>query len=65
VIHHDGVFKGELHPCAGAPMRTSEEWRLSDPRENIAVFLAPLLSSNYFLALLSLLVYIRRIAMLE
>jgi hypothetical protein len=35
------------------------------PQENIIVFLAPLLSSNYFLALLSLLVYIPRIAMLE
>ena len=23
-------IKGELHPCAGAPMRTSGEWRLSD-----------------------------------
>ena len=23
-------IKGELHPCAGAPTRTSGEWRLSD-----------------------------------
>ena len=23
-------IKGELHPCVGAPTRTSGEWRLSD-----------------------------------
>jgi hypothetical protein len=26
-------IKGELHPYAGAPTRTSREWRLSDTSE--------------------------------
>jgi hypothetical protein len=33
-------IKGELHPCAGAPTRTSGEWWLSNTSKNIAAFLS-------------------------
>jgi hypothetical protein len=49
-------IKGELHPCAGAPTRTSGEWRLSDTSGKYRRVPNPLLSSNYFLVLLLLLV---------
>jgi hypothetical protein len=39
-------IKGELHPYAGAPTRTSGEWRLSDTSGNHRRVLNPLLSSN-------------------
>jgi hypothetical protein len=48
-------IKGELHPYAGAPTRTSGEWRLSDTSRKYRRVLNPLLSRNYFLVLLLLL----------
>jgi hypothetical protein len=36
-------IKGELYPCAGAPSGLVGSGDSSIPRENIAVFLAPLL----------------------
>jgi hypothetical protein len=58
-------IKGELYPCAGAPMRTSGEWRLSDTlgkhrRVPYSFTLKQLLSSITFVACLY-----SRIAMLE
>jgi hypothetical protein len=39
-------IKGELHPCAGAPTRTSGEWRLSDTSGKHRRVSNPLHSSN-------------------
>ena len=42
--------KGEQDPCAGAPTRTSGEWRLSDTSAKhyrVLLALLPLLSSIY------------------
>jgi hypothetical protein len=39
-------IKGELHPCAGAPTRTSGEWRLSDTSGKHHRVPNPLQSSN-------------------
>jgi hypothetical protein len=37
LVHREHLIllriKGELHPCVGALMRTSGEWRLSDTSE--------------------------------
>ena len=54
-------IKGELHPCVGAPTRTSGEWRLSDTSAKHRRVLPPLftLSNSIFV------IYILRIAMLE
>ena len=46
--------KGEQDPCAGAPTRTSGEWRLSDTSAKHRRALSsttPLLSSIYFVLL--------------
>jgi hypothetical protein len=48
-------IKGEIHPCAGTPTRTSGEWRLSNTSEKHRRVSNPLLSSNYFHVLLLLL----------
>jgi hypothetical protein len=39
-------IKGELHPCAGAPTRTSGEWRLFDISGKYRRVPNPLHSSN-------------------
>jgi hypothetical protein len=39
-------IKGELHPCAGAPTRTSGEWQLSDTSGKYRHVPNPLHSSN-------------------
>ena len=54
--------KGEQDPYAGAPTRTSGEWRLSDTSAKHRRVLLALIF--YFLALI-LSIYIPKIAMLE
>jgi hypothetical protein len=54
-------IKGELHPCAGAPTRTSEEWRLYDTSGKHRRVPNPLHSSN----LLSLIAFVAWFTFLE
>jgi hypothetical protein len=48
-------IKGELHPCAGAPTRTSGEWRLSDTSGKHRRVPCPYFQAFTFAYLLSLL----------
>ena len=58
-------IKGELHSCAGAPTRTSVEWRLFDTSAKHRAFLSlSLLQAFTFEQFISCL-YILRIVMLE
>jgi hypothetical protein len=58
-------IKGELHPYAGAPTRTSGEWRLSDTSEKHRRVPNPYFQAFTFLYYFHYLVYFPRIAMLD
>ena len=58
-------IKGELHPCAGAPTRTSGECDSPIPQENIIMFLSLSLFWAFTFKQFILCLYIPRIAMLE
>jgi hypothetical protein len=57
-------IKGELHPCASAPTRTSREWRLSDISEKHHRISLPFFILSTF-EQFNLCLYILKIAMLE
>ena len=59
-------IKGELHPCAGAPTRTSGEWQLFDAlKKHCRVPLSLSLLWAFTFEQFNLCLYILRIAMLE
>ena len=58
-------IKGELHPCTGAPMRTSGEWRLSDTSAKHHRVPPSLFTLSIYFEQFNSCLYIHRIAMLE
>jgi hypothetical protein len=58
-------IKGELHPCAGAPTRTSGEWRLSDTSAKHHRVPLSLFTLSIYFEQFNTCLYIHRIAMLE
>ena len=58
-------IKGELHPCAGAPTRTSGEWRLSDTSAKHHRVPLSLFTLSIYFEQFNTCFYIHRITMLE
>ena len=58
-------IKGELHPCSGAPTRTSGEWRLSDTLAKHHRVPPSLFTLSIYFEQFNSCLYIYRIAMLE
>ena len=58
-------IKGELHPCAGAPTRTSGEWRLFDTSAKHHCVPPSLFTLSIYFEQFNSCLYIHRIDMLE
>ena len=58
-------IKRELHPCAGAPIRTSGQWRLSDILAKHRRVPHSLFTLSIYFEQFNSCLYIHRIAMLE